>query len=68
MKKTSDTVSRFSCGLLVYICAGLISGCSVKTLAINSMADAVSEGTAGVYASDDDPELVGDALPFALKT
>lgn len=32
------------------------------------MADALSDGNAGVYATDDDPELVGEALPFGLKT
>lgn len=68
MNKMSDTISRLSCWLMVYVCAGLISGCSVKTMAVNSIADALSEGNAGVYATDDDPELVGDALPFALKT
>jgi len=36
-------------------------------MAGNSLADALAEG-AGVYASDEDPELVRDALPFALKT
>ena len=68
MNKTSDTVSKFSCWLMACICTGLISGCSVKTLAVNSIADALSEGNAGVFATDDDPELVGDAMPFALKT
>ncbi|MFQ5604210.1 MAG: TRAP transporter TatT component family protein [bacterium] len=46
----------------------LFGGCSIKKLAINSFADALTEGSAGVYASDDDPELIGQALPFALKT
>lgn len=36
-------------------------------MAVNSMADALSEGGASVYAKDDDPELVGGALPFSLK-
>jgi predicted anti-sigma-YlaC factor YlaD len=44
-----------------------LSGCSIRSLAINTLADALAEsGT--VYASDSDPELVRDALPFALKT
>lgn len=45
----------------------LLAGCSVKKLAVRTLADALSESTS-VYASDDDPELVGQALPFALKT
>ena len=42
-------------------------GCSVRTFAIRKLGDALaSSGT--TYASDDDPELVRDAVPFALKT
>lgn len=44
-----------------------LSGCSVRGLAIRSLGKALA-GSTGVYASDDDPELVGAALPFALKT
>jgi predicted anti-sigma-YlaC factor YlaD len=44
----------------------LVTGCPVKKFAINKVADALAEsGT--TYASDDDPELVGQALPFGLK-
>lgn len=43
------------------------SGCSLKTFALRSVADAMS-GTGTVYSSDEDPELVRDAIPFALKT
>lgn len=43
------------------------SGCSVRKLAVNSLAGALS-GAGDVFTSDDDPELVRDALPFALKT
>ncbi len=42
-------------------------GCSVKKMAVKTMADALSEGTSA-YATDDDPELVKDSLPFGLKT
>ncbi len=45
----------------------LSAGCSIKSMAINSLADTLADG-ASVYASDDDPELVRDALPFNLKT
>lgn len=42
------------------------ASCSLKRLAINKIGDALAEsGT--TFASDDDPELVGDALPFSLK-
>jgi predicted anti-sigma-YlaC factor YlaD len=39
----------------------------VRRLAIRSLGGALAS-SGGVYASDDDPELVGAALPFALKT
>jgi len=41
--------------------------CSLKRAAVNRLGDALAEGT-GTYAADDDPELVRDASPFALKT
>ena len=43
------------------------AGCSVKRIAVRTVADAMASG-ADVYATDDDPELVGAALPFGLKT
>ncbi len=44
----------------------MISGCSVKKIAVNKLSDALAQsGT--TYSSDSDPELVKDALPFALK-
>jgi predicted anti-sigma-YlaC factor YlaD len=45
----------------------MVPGCSVKKIAINSLGNALSEGSS-TFAKDDDPELVGDAVPFALKT
>jgi tetratricopeptide (TPR) repeat protein len=37
-------------------------------MAINAVSDAVSgTGSADVFTGDPDPELVGDALPFAIK-
>jgi len=41
-------------------------GCSVKRFAVNKLGDALA-GSGTTFASDDDPELVGEALPFALK-
>jgi predicted anti-sigma-YlaC factor YlaD len=47
----------------------LSSGC-VRTFLVNSAADALASGGTGggAFASDDDPELVAEALPFGLKT
>ncbi len=44
----------------------LASGCSVKTYAINMVGNALASGNS-VYETDDDIDLVGDALPFGLK-
>jgi predicted anti-sigma-YlaC factor YlaD len=45
----------------------LLAGCSVRRLAVRAAANALASGT-DIYASDDDPELVREALPFGLKT
>ena len=45
----------------------LFPGCSVRSLAVNKIGDALAE-TGSNFASDEDPELVGDAIPFGLKT
>jgi predicted anti-sigma-YlaC factor YlaD len=49
------------------VAAGLAAACSLKTLAVRSMADTLS-ASGDTFASDADPELVRDAIPFALKT
>ena len=46
---------------------GLLSACSVDKLAARAFANALAS-SGDVYASDEDPELVAEALPFALKT
>lgn len=42
------------------------SGCSVRRLAVDKVGDALSGGGTSI-ASDDDPELVRQAVPFSLK-
>ncbi len=45
----------------------LLTSCvSVKQLAVNRVADALAAG-GDTFASDDDPELVKQAVPFSLK-
>jgi predicted anti-sigma-YlaC factor YlaD len=55
------------CCLVLAGAALAFGGCSVRRLAVRAAAGALTGG-AGVYASDDDPELVRAALPFGLKT
>ena len=47
---------------LLVIC----SGCSVRQLAVNQIGNALAQ-TGTTFTSDDDPELVAQALPFGLK-
>jgi hypothetical protein len=47
--------------------AVLLPGCSIRSMAVNKVGDALAE-TGTNFAADDDPELVGDAIPFGLKT
>lgn len=55
-------------GWVVLATPFLCAGCSIKGMAVNSLADALSaEGGSNVYLEDDDPTLVGEALPFSLK-
>jgi predicted anti-sigma-YlaC factor YlaD len=42
------------------------SACSVKRIAVNKLGNALASG-GGTFTSDEDPELVRDALPFSLK-
>jgi predicted anti-sigma-YlaC factor YlaD len=41
-------------------------GCSVRKIAVKNLGDALA-GSGSVFASEDDPELVREALPFSLK-
>ena len=50
------------------LCIFLLASCSIKQMAVNSVADALSADGTSTFATDDDPELVGEALPFALKS
>jgi hypothetical protein len=44
-----------------------LTGCSLKQVALNSVADMLSSPTGGSFSQDDDLQFVGESLPFALK-
>ncbi len=50
----------------VLLAAALLAGCSVRKFALNFVGDALA-GAGTTFTSDDDVELVGEALPFGLK-
>ena len=58
--------SRLCCLVLLLVFVAAASGCSIKKLAINKLGDSLASGGT-TFASDDDPDLVGEALPFSLK-
>ena len=60
---------RSHCAMCCFTAIVILSstGCSVKKFAISKMADSLASQGTSSFATDDDPELVGDALPFALK-
>jgi len=54
--------------ILLTIVGVLTVSCSIQKLAVNMISDALSEsGNGTALTGDEDPEFVGDALPFALK-
>jgi predicted anti-sigma-YlaC factor YlaD len=46
----------------------LLPACSIQRMALNGLADALAGGGSSVFASDPDPELIRDAVPFSLKS
>ena len=54
--------------LTILILALLISACSINRVAVRALGSALSGAGGGdLFTGDNDPELIGDALPFALK-
>ncbi len=53
--------------LSLLVVLAMAPGCSLRRMAINSVADSLSSA-GDVWSSDDDPELIRAATPFALKT
>lgn len=54
--------------LLACACVAVLTqGCALKTVALKSVAGTLASG-GDTFASDEDPQLVREAVPFALKT
>jgi predicted anti-sigma-YlaC factor YlaD len=58
-------VERILLATTLTVMMAALAGC--RSIALSYAADAAA-GTGAAYASDDDPELVRDAVPFGLKT
>jgi predicted anti-sigma-YlaC factor YlaD len=64
MKSPSSLTGPFLAATALLL---LLPACSIRKMAVNRLGDALA-GSGSTYASDNDPELVGDAVPFGLKT
>jgi predicted anti-sigma-YlaC factor YlaD len=64
MPDAAQCIRAILLALAFCIAAG---GCSVREFAMRSIGNALAEGS-DVYASENDIELVGAAIPFGLKT
>ena len=62
-----DALQRAGLIVLLLLGASTLSGCSIRRIAMRSVANSLTSGP-DVFGTDDDPELVRDALPFGLKT
>ena len=67
--KTNSMQSSMSlvCRLSVCLAVTLLVGCSLRQRAVNTLAEVLGEGEL-VYLRDADSQLVGEALPFNIKT
>src|ERR1043166_782121 len=52
--------------LLLVLVISFGQGCSIKRMAVNKLGDALAAGGT-TFSSDDDPDLIRDAVPFSLK-
>jgi predicted anti-sigma-YlaC factor YlaD len=53
-------------GIIVIAVSLSLAGCSVKRIAVNKIGNALASG-GSTFETDDDPDLVAEALPFGLK-
>jgi len=62
-----NPTARIPLALFLLLFSSLfLNGCFIKSIAVGSIADSLA-GTGDTWSSDDDPELIRDALPFSLK-
>jgi predicted anti-sigma-YlaC factor YlaD len=55
-------------GVLAVLALLALGACSLRKVAVNSVAKTLSSAGGGtVFTGEDDPELVAEALPFAMK-
>jgi predicted anti-sigma-YlaC factor YlaD len=60
------SVRRALAPVVLVIATLALPACSIKTMAVKTVANTLAD-SGDVFSRDEDPELVRDALPFALK-
>lgn len=64
---TSETASAAPAWACAMLLAVMLSACSMKHIAVNAAGNMLSAG-GEAFVSDDDPDLIREAVPFGLKT
>jgi predicted anti-sigma-YlaC factor YlaD len=59
--------ARAAAAPVAALLAAALPACSIKSIAVNSLGNALAEGGSS-YAREDDLDLVWEAVPFGLKT
>jgi len=60
--------NKFIFAIIAALLSVYLISCSVNTMAMDMVADMLTgEGGTNAFTSDNDPKLVGEALPFAIK-
>src|SRR3954447_17165015 len=52
--------------IVLLTCVALSAGCALKKVAINKLGDSLAQ-SGNTFTSDNDPDLIAQALPFGLK-
>jgi predicted anti-sigma-YlaC factor YlaD len=60
-------MQKRSVPFMICALAVVLTSCSLNKVAVNLVADTLSSGDSTVFTGEEDPQLVGDALPFAMK-
>ena len=65
-RNSTDSTGRKHYLVFPLLLMFLLTGCSIRRFAVNKIGDALASG-GSTYSSDDDLQLIGEALPFSLK-
>jgi predicted anti-sigma-YlaC factor YlaD len=60
-------MNRRTLTVLFALLAVALTSCSINKMAVNLVAKTLSTGDSTVFTGEEDPQLVADSLPFAMK-